>query len=76
MSYPIKESLIGYATNEQIVHRLETLAMARPDYIEALYTVAASFGLRRTFAAELNQTGGPVVIIEKPEPGRLEGGQR
>ena len=70
----INETLAGWATNKQIVHRLVTLAMARPDYTEALYTVAASFGLRRTFAAELEQANGPIIVIEKPNRRRLEGG--
>lgn len=63
----ITETLIGYTTNEKLIHTLVTLALARPDLVEGFALVANSAGLRRTFLAELQAAHQSTITIEPPE---------
>lgn len=70
----MRETLVGITPHDKLLNILVTLAIARPDYTEALAAVAGAVGLRKTFLGELPAEATQLIIIERPTKA-LTGGE-
>lgn len=60
------ETMIGLKTNPELLDLLLALALARPDYGEALSAVATACGLGHAFAREMAGRSSAFILVEQP----------
>jgi len=70
----MNDQMIDFITNRKLLNLLVALSVARPDYSEALGTVATACGIGNAYAAAVTDRQTQLIIVERPDPARITGG--